>query len=95
MEIGSNEAIKQAIVGFRLSVLSRHALALEGTKVHSRFWTWKAFQSNAIGISIQPANNCPLSLALFWNIYWMKVSRLQSRQPEFMQKTQCILSDSE
>jgi len=33
MEIGSNEAIKQAIVGgLGLSILSRHALALEGTK---------------------------------------------------------------
>ena len=33
MEIGSNEAIKQAIVGgLGVSVLSRHALALEGTK---------------------------------------------------------------
>ncbi len=33
MEIGSNEAIKQAIVGgLGLSVLSRHVLALEGTK---------------------------------------------------------------
>jgi len=33
MEIGSNEAIKQAIVGgLGLSVLSRHSLALEGTK---------------------------------------------------------------
>ena len=33
MEIGSNEAIKQAIVGgLGLSVLSRHALALEGKK---------------------------------------------------------------
>ena len=33
MEIGSNEAIKQAIVGgLGVSVLSRHVLALEGTK---------------------------------------------------------------
>lgn len=33
MEIGSNEAIKQAIVGgLGLSVLSRHVLAIEGTK---------------------------------------------------------------
>lgn len=33
MEIGSNEAIKQAVVGgLGISVLSRHALALEGTK---------------------------------------------------------------
>lgn len=33
MEIGSNEAIKQAIAGgLGLSILSRHSLALEGTK---------------------------------------------------------------
>ena len=33
MEIGSNEAIKQAIVGgLGVSILSRHSLALEGTK---------------------------------------------------------------
>jgi DNA-binding transcriptional LysR family regulator len=33
MEIGSNEAIKQAVVGgLGIAVLSRHALALEGTK---------------------------------------------------------------
>jgi len=33
MEIGSNEAIKQAIVGgLGLSILSRHSLALEGTQ---------------------------------------------------------------
>lgn len=33
MEIGSNEAIKQAVVGgLGISILSRHSLALEGTK---------------------------------------------------------------
>lgn len=57
MEIGSNEAIKQAIVGgLGISVLSRHVLALEGTKGSLTILDVEGFPIQRHWYVVYPAN---------------------------------------
>jgi len=96
MEIGSNEAIKQAIVAFRIVILVCHALSTwKGTKkVH--FYDGMEGFFNPTPLYVYPASKTTVRcrLHLFLEYLLMKVSRLAEQTTlEFMQKTQGILSE--
>ncbi len=95
MEIGSNEAIKQAIVGgLGLSVLSRHALALEGTKGPLTILDVEGFPIQRHWYIVYPASKQLSVVARTFLQYLLDEGKQIAEQTtlEFMQKTQFILS---
>ena len=95
MEIGSNEAIKQAIVGgLGVSVLSRHALALEGTKGPLTILDVEGFPIQRHWYIVYPASKQLSVVARTFLEYLLDEGKQIAEQTtlEFMQKTQFILS---
>ena len=95
MEIGSNEAIKQAIVGgLGVSVLSRHALALEGTKGPLTILDVEGFPIQRHWYIVYPASKQLSVVARTFLEYLLDEGKQIAEQTtlEFMQKTQFTLS---
>lgn len=96
MEIGSNEAIKQAIVGgLGLSVLSRHALALEGTKGPLTILDVEGFPIQRHWYIVYPASKQLSVVARTFLEYLLDEGKQIAEQTtlEFMQRTQFMLSE--
>ena len=90
MEIGSNEAIKQAIVGgLGLSVLSRHALALEGTKGPLTILDVEGFPIQRHWYIVYPASKQLSVVARTFLQYLLDEGKQIAEQTtlEFMQRT--------
>ncbi len=90
MEIGSNEAIKQAIVGgLGLSVLSRHALALEGTKGPLTILDVEGFPLQRYWYVVYPASKQLSIVAHTFLEYLLDEGKQIAEQTtlEFMQRT--------
>lgn len=90
MEIGSNEAIKQAIVGgLGLSVLSRHALALEGTKGPLTILDVEGFPIQRHWYIVYPASKQLSVVARTFLEYLLDEGKQIAEQTtlEFMQRT--------
>lgn len=90
MEIGSNEAIKQAIVGgLGVSVLSRHALALEGTKGPITVLDVEGFPIQRYWYVVYPASKHLSVVARTFLEYLLVEGKQIAEQTtlEFMQRT--------